>query len=372
MAKYTDNCFLFLGKTGVGKSLCTKNLTSDGRVIVSDKPESCTDNICGYDAFIPSSTFHSELKYRVIDTPGLSDSYGRDNNFIDKIKTYLEDKNIKVKGIFIFLNFRNVRFDKAEKDIIKRIYNLVPMDNFWKYVTIVFTNCYGDKFESLEDKIKENDKSFRKSFEQLINNAYEEEAIIKISTQDLRIKYIDLYDPDKFPDPKIRENVKKENSKYLDSLKKIFRELSNNQPLFSKIEDKIVDAHKVISKVSENKANLYKCKIQQFLYYNQEGKLIKQKGKILDKVYVKDIELNRLKDHSLRAAMTTIGTSIATAGCFIGAFVFPPAAPAFLTVGGLLYGSAIGSGATLLGTRISDTVENKTFNNTDDISKFEE
>ena len=29
MTKYTDNCFLFLGKTGVGKSLCAKNLTSD-------------------------------------------------------------------------------------------------------------------------------------------------------------------------------------------------------------------------------------------------------------------------------------------------------------------------------------------------------
>ena len=278
MTKYTDNCFLFLGKTGVGKSLCAKNLTSNRSIIVSDKPELCTSNICGYDAIIPSSPLSGELKYRVIDTPGLNDSYGRDNNFIDKIKTYLEDKSIKVKGIFIFLNLRNVRFDKAEKEIIKKIYNLVPMDNFWKYVTIIFTNCYGDKFETLEEKIEKNDKSFRKSFEELINNAYKEEAIIKINTKNLRIEYIDLYDLDKYPNHNIRERIMKENKRYLDSLKKIFIELSNNKPLYSKIEDKIIDNLNVVDKISEGKADLYSCKIKKFFYYNQEGKLIKEKG----------------------------------------------------------------------------------------------
>ncbi len=31
-------------------------------IIVSDKPESCTSNICGYDAIISSGLFHGELK----------------------------------------------------------------------------------------------------------------------------------------------------------------------------------------------------------------------------------------------------------------------------------------------------------------------
>ena len=213
-----------------------------------------------------------EFYYKVIDTPGLCDSMGRDNNIIDKIKTYLENKSIKVKGIFIFLNFRNVRFDKAEKDIIKKIYNLVPMDHFWKYVTIVFTNYYGDKHFNLEAKRKQNTDSFRKSFEELIYNAYEEEAIIKISTKDLRIEYIDLYDPDKFDDePETKENVIKENKIYLDSLKKIFKELSNRQPLYSKIEDKILENQKVIKRLSDGKANLYNCKIKKFFYYDHQG-----------------------------------------------------------------------------------------------------
>ena len=39
MTNYSDNCFLFLGKTGVGKSLCTKNLTSNSKIIVRHTAE---------------------------------------------------------------------------------------------------------------------------------------------------------------------------------------------------------------------------------------------------------------------------------------------------------------------------------------------
>jgi len=283
MTKYSDNCFLFLGKTGVGKSLCAKNLTENKNIIVSRDTDSCTSQIRGYDAYVPCSFFSKELKYRVVDTPGLYDSKGRDNNIIDGIKTYLRDKNIKVKGIFIFLNFRNIRFDKAEKDIIKTIYNLVPMDNFWNYVTIIFTNYFADRFDDIDEMRRQNEKSFRESFKELINNAYEEEAIIKIDTKKLRIEYIDLYDPDKYQDPKTKEKVIKQNKTYLDSLKKIFKELSGSLPLYSKIEEKIFENQKVIDKISYGKANLYICKIKKFYYYNQEGKLIKEKGKILEK-----------------------------------------------------------------------------------------
>ena len=372
MPKYSDNCFLFLGKTGVGKSLCAKCLTSNKNIVVSDKIDSCTFDVKGYDAYIPSSFLSKEFDYKVIDTPGLCDSMGRDNHIIDKIKTYLENKSIKVKGIFIFLNFRNVRFDKAEKDIIKKIYNLVPMDHFWKYVTIIFTNYYGDKFDNLEEKKRQNSISFRKSFEELINNAYNEEAIIKIETKDLRIEYIDLYDPDKYDDPKIKDNIIKENKIYLDSLKKIFKELSNRQPLYSKIEDKIIENQKVINRLSSGKANLYNCKIKKFFYYDQEGKIIKEKGKIIEQKYVKDIEFNRLEGHSWRAFVTSMGAYVASAGCFIGSFIFPPAAPALLPMGGVLYGVGASANVVQIGTAISDSVENKTFLNSEDISKYEQ
>ena len=36
MSNFNNNCFLFLGKTGVGKSLCTKLLTLNKSIKVSD------------------------------------------------------------------------------------------------------------------------------------------------------------------------------------------------------------------------------------------------------------------------------------------------------------------------------------------------
>ena len=245
------------------------------------------------------------------------------------------------------------------------------MDNFWKYVTIVFTNYFAGKFENLEEKRERTDKSFRNCFKELIEKACVEEAIIKIDINDLRIKYIDLYDPDKF-EPKLKEDVIKSNKKYLDSLKTIFIELSKQEPLFSKIEEKIVDNQKVVNRISYSKANLYICKIKKFLYYNQEGKVIKDKGIILDKKYDKDIELNRLKDHSFRAFVTSMGAYAATVACGIGCFVFPPAAPALAAVGVACYATGASATAVQIGTTISDAVENHTFRNTDDISKYED
>ena len=175
----------------------------------------------------------------------------------------------------------------------------------------------------IQKKKEKTDKSFRYCFNELIEKAFTEEGIIKISTNDLRIKYIDIYDPDKFA-PKMRENIIKENNIYLNSLKKIFIELSSMEPLYSKIEEKILDEQKVLSKLTYSKANLYICKIKKFCYNNQEEKLIKEKGIILDKKYEKDIELDRLSSHSDRAILTQCIAYIAFLGLFYRKCRFSP------------------------------------------------
>ena len=149
---YNENVFLFLGKTGVGKSLCIKLLSSNKNVKVSNSKESCTKTVNGYNASLSGSFLSNGLNYRLIDTPGLNDSDGEDSTIIAKLKNYLTNKSLKVKGVFIFLNFQDVRFDNAEKNIIREIYKMIPMDNFWKYITIVFTHFYGDRRTSPEKK----------------------------------------------------------------------------------------------------------------------------------------------------------------------------------------------------------------------------
>ena len=69
-----DNVFLFLGKTGVGKSLCVKLLSSNSNIKVSHSKKSCTKEIDGYNASIPSSFLVNGLNYKLVHTPGLNDS----------------------------------------------------------------------------------------------------------------------------------------------------------------------------------------------------------------------------------------------------------------------------------------------------------
>ena len=91
----------------------------------------------------------------------------------------------------------------------------------------------------------------------------------------------------------------------------------------------------------------------------------------MKQTYVKQLELDRYKVHSWRTFLTSIGAYAGSVGCFIGACVFPPGAPAFLAVGGILYGAGVTSQATSLGTKISDIVENNTYYKTDDMSKYD-
>ena len=96
------------------------------------------------------------------------------------------------------------------------------------------------------------------------------------------------------------------------------------EPLYSKIEEKIINDQKVLSKLTYNKSNLYICKIKKFCYNNQEEKLIKEKGIILDKKYEKDIELDRLSSHSDRAILTQCIAYIAFLGLFYRKCRFSP------------------------------------------------
>ena len=342
---YNDNVFLFLGKTGVGKSLCIKVLSSNKNIKVSDSKKSCTKEIEGYNCEIPSSLFSSGLKYKLIDTPGLNDSDGDDSAIVSKIKSYLTDKSLKVKGIFIFLNFQDVRFGNAEKNIIRQIFKLIPLDNFWQYVTIVFTHFYGDKRKSPEKKRRDTTLSLRKEFGDLILEASLNELIIPIQAKDLRIEYIDIYDPSD-PEDEAPEKTIKENEAFLKILKSNFKELSKKQPLFSEIKESL-ETQKVVDKIGNDQAILYKCQVKVFKYYNHTGEVVKEKNVIKSREKIKIIERSDYGT-SWKAYIASIGAGIASIGCYIGAAAFPPAAPGLVVMGNILlageYGSAAVSG----------------------------
>lgn len=363
---YNENVFLFLGKTGVGKSLCIKLLSSNKNVKVSNSKESCTKTVNGYNASLSGSFLSNGLNYRLIDTPGLNDSDGEDSTIIAKLKNYLTNKSLKVKGVFIFLNFQDVRFDNAEKNIIREIYKMIPMDNFWKYITIVFTHFYGDRRTSPEKKKRETESSLRKIFEDLIIESYQKELIIPISTKDLRIEYLDVYDPDIDQDPEL---TKKENEPYLKKLKSIFQMLSKKEPLYSEIKES-VENQKVIEKIGNNQAILYDCQVKAYKYYNHDGKMIKEKYIILSKEKIKIIERSDF-GFSKKSWLAGVGAGIASMGCYVGAAVFPPAAPALILFGDALLASEIGA-CTVSGVKtFIDKSTNNIYDNTKTLDEFE-
>ena len=63
-----DNCFLLLGKTGVGKSTLTKILSENPNVVVGHSLNSQTQETKCYNCEIDN------FKYSLIDTPGYDDS----------------------------------------------------------------------------------------------------------------------------------------------------------------------------------------------------------------------------------------------------------------------------------------------------------
>ena len=365
---YNDNVFLFLGKTGVGKSLCIKLLSSNKNIKVSDSKQSCTKNIDGYNCQIPSHLFSSGLNYKLVDTPGLNDSDGDDSTIVSNIKTYLTDKSLKVKGIFVFLNFQDVRFDNAEKNIIRQIFKLIPMDNFWQYITIVFTHFYGDKRKSPEKKRRDTTISLRKAFEDLILEAYQKELIIPIRAKELRIEYIDIYDPSD-PEDEDPEETKKQNEEFLSKLKDIFKKLSKKEPLYSEIKES-VQTQKVVEKIGNDQAILYKCQVKVYKYYNQAGEIIKEKYIILSKEKIKIIERSDYAT-SWKAYLASIGAGIASVGCYIGAAAFPPAAPALVVVGNVLLAGEYGAAAVSGIKYFIDKDVNDTYDNSKNIEEFD-
>lgn len=365
----SENTFIFLGKTGVGKSLSTKLLTGNNSVKVSNKKKSETTEVTGYHGTIPSSFFSSSLNYQIIDTPGLNDSNGNDKINIQKLKEYLTNKSIKIKGIFIFLDFQDVRFDNAEQNIIKEIYKLAPLDNFWEYITLVFTHYYGDQFTTAEERRIETEDSLKEIFEKLIIESYYKECIKPINFKSMRIEYIDVYDPSMIKNLEKAKKAENQNKKFLDKYHQIFKQLSKKQPLYSKIT-KEKRKQKIIEYIGNNQGILYDAEIEVFKYHDQNDKIVKEKGIILDKTKDRIIEK---KDFAFTKKTWWIGTGawIATVGCIIGSFVFPPASPAFISAADAFLTTELGAYA-IGGIKFAvDYSENNTYLKTKNITEYE-
>ena len=139
----SENCFLLLGKTGIGKSTLAKILSENQSIKIGNSLESETQESNTYDCHF------GDFKYSVIDTPGYDDSNGNDAKNYSCIKQYLTSSSHNIKGIVLLFSFQDTRFGESHRKGLEKIVNLIPLDDFWSYVTIIFTKTFWDDPDEL-------------------------------------------------------------------------------------------------------------------------------------------------------------------------------------------------------------------------------
>ena len=159
-----DDChFLLLGKTGVGKSTLCKILSENENIIIGNTMAPQTSEVNSYKCQIDN------FKFSIIDTPGYDDNPKKDIENYNYIKELLSSKNYKIKGIFYLFSFQDTKFSDSHREGFQKIINLIPLDNFWDYFTIIFTHTYVDEYDDLEEKKNEKLKSLEEIFVPLIS-----------------------------------------------------------------------------------------------------------------------------------------------------------------------------------------------------------
>ena len=181
-----DNCFLLLGRTGVGKSTLTKILSEDQTVVIGESLKSQTQDTKCYNCEIDN------FKYCIIDTPGYDDSSGNDDNNYKHIKQFLTLNTHKIKGVVLMFSFQDPRFGDSHIKGLEKIVSLIPLKNFWEYITIIFTRTFMDDEDELEEEKKKTLEKFKGAFEVLISAFHKAKDIDEVSFDSIKKVFVNL------------------------------------------------------------------------------------------------------------------------------------------------------------------------------------
>lgn len=310
-AKYLNNSFIILGRSGYGKSTTCKAFTGNQKIKISSGKEACTSEVSYYGGTLMNS--HYSYYFTMIDTPGLDDSKGRDQEIYQKLREMLKTKNLKVKGIFLLLNFQTQRFGQSEQDIINKIIELVPVKDFWKYITIIVTHSFCKNSHKFEEKKNQ----YKNELNKLLTEKFFLKFFFKYGIlgrfQDINLVFADFDEEN----PSLEDDGAYE-------IKRIIENSLYKDPLFQECREEINENVSVLDyKGDETRktATLLNCKIKNIKFYGQNGKILNEIKTIVDKKRVREIEKSELDSGNSFIAGGILGgiSFIALAG-----LAFPP------------------------------------------------
>ena len=312
-----ENCFLLLGKTGVGKSTFAKILSENPNIRIGNSLSSETKEAKGYECTIDN------FRYTLIDTPGYDDTNQNDTANFSLIQQFLTSTKHKIKGIVLIFSFQDSRFRESHRKGLSKIAKLIPLENFWNYVTNIITKTFWDEPDELEAKKKAKLEDFKGIFDTMIsafNNLF---LIKKVKFSNINTIFVNL-----------KENkTKKEN---LESITKIFKKNSYFEPLFHQIQiEEKWEEIMILHKDNQNVGDLFNVKFKVKNYLSQIGKVIKKISIPIEKQFIKQLDKkeNNMKFRNICENIGVISGYIvipSIVGSLSTAILCPPIFTAFL------------------------------------------
>ena len=143
-----DKIAILLGPTGAGKSSFINCITKKNECKIGDTTDSCTRDY--QQVNIP----HNGYVYYFVDTPGLDDGKGNDEQNIqeiDKVKKAYPRMNVFI----ICLELNELRLTSSLKKMLSTFMEMFPSESFWEHVLILRTHsARGPKFEKTRKRIE--------------------------------------------------------------------------------------------------------------------------------------------------------------------------------------------------------------------------
>ena len=192
----------------------------------------------------------------------------------------ISKEKIHIKGILFLVNFQCERFDASEIEALLNYNKIFPLRRFWKSLIIIYTHYYGDEDGESKEEIKKcRTESNSEIFSKLMEKVKEVSDIIEY--KNLKIKYFNLSSKPKSEKQKIN------NLKCRDELEILLEELSQNEPLFHRIEIDHIQNYKLKENGEEYNAEVEIVKVFDF---NEEPtkktiNVIKQEKIIVNNYY---------------------------------------------------------------------------------------